>query len=235
METTEQQDVQAETLSGDIRDSFLTIFRDVKDPWAKLPEFDQMTINARVEKLAQDLVRRAVFIALDRGFVHIPVTTGKAVLADGIKIEVSASRIAKNCTILGENPPWPAVLVFADVEDFIGERAPAPVDQDQPGLPIHDADGVIEEATDLTMDQAEELIAGAETLQGMTVRTEHLEAGNRRDALEAAVKAKGGKVYVHPAPNESIRREREKTTAKANKRAGGNRLTIGELPSAPSA
>lgn len=218
METTEQQDVQAETLSGDIRDSFLTIFRDVKDPWAKLPEFDQMSINARVEKLAQDLVRRAVFIALDRGFVHIPVTTGKAVLADGIKIEVSASRIAKNCTILGENPPGPAVLVFADVEDFIGERAPAQVDRDQPGLSLHDEDGVLQSGTDLTLDQAEELIAGADTLKGLTVRTQHLEAGDRRDALEAAVKAKGGKVYVHPAPNESIRREREKTAGRGNRK-----------------
>lgn len=235
METTEQQDVQAETLSGDIRDSFLTIFRDVKDPWAKLPEFDQMTINARVERLAQDLVRRAVFIALDRGFVHIPVTTGKAVLADGIKIEVSASRIAKNCTILGENPPGPAVLVFADVEDFIGERAPAPVDQDQPGLPIVEVDGVERETSDLTIDQAEVLVAGAETFKGLTVRTEHLEAGKRRDALEAAVKAKGGKVYAHSAPNESIRREREKTAARGNKRGDGNRVPQSEMPDAPYA
>ncbi|MBP27869.1 hypothetical protein [Methylobacterium sp.] len=235
METTEQQDVQAETLSGDIRDSFLTIFRDTKDPWAKLPEFDQMAINARVEKLAQDLVRRAVFIALDRGFVHIPVTTGKAVLADGIKIEVSASRIAKNCTILGENPPGPAVLVFADVEDFIGERAPAPVDQDQPGLPIHDEDGVIEEASDLTIDQAEELVAGAETFQGMTVRTGHLPEGERREKLEAAVLAKGGKLYAYPAPNESIRREREKTAGRGSRRAAGNGLPKSEMPAAPHA
>lgn len=218
METTDQQDVQAETLSGDIRDSFLTIFRDVREPWAKLPEQQQRQINEEVDRLARVLVTRAVFIALDRGFVHIPVVTGKAVLADGIKIEVSASRIAKNCTILGENPPGPAVLVFADVQDFIGERAPAPVDQDQPGLPIHDEDGVIEEASDLTIDQAEELVAGAETFQGMTVRTGHLPEGERREKLEAAVIAKGGKVYTYPAPNETTRREREKTAGRGSRK-----------------
>lgn len=218
METTEQQDVQAETLSGDIRDSFLTIFRDVKDPWAKLPEQEQRSLNAQIDQLARDLVRRSVNLVADRGFTHVACSYNKATLADGIKIELTAPRLSTIGAILGERQPGPALLVFCDAQDFIGERAPAQVDKDQPGLPIHDEDGVIEEATDLTMDQAEELIAGAETLAGMTVRTKHLEAGDRRDALEAAVKAKGGKVYAHPAPNESIRREREKTAARSNRK-----------------
>ncbi|MGX9983943.1 hypothetical protein [Methylobacterium fujisawaense] len=207
MEITDQQGVQAETLSGDIRDSFLTIFRDVREPWAKLPEHEQRSLNAQIDQLSRDLVRRAVGLVADRGFVHVACSYNKATLADGIKIELTAPRVSTIGAILGERPPGPAVLVFTDAEDFIGERAPAPVDKDQPGLPIHDEDGVIEDGGSLSMEQAEQLVAGADTFKGTTVHVDHLEPGPRRDALVAAVRAKGGRIVSGGAPVRGSRKK----------------------------
>lgn len=145
MEATNTVELQAETLSGDVRDQFLDIIRGLDEPWTKLSEHQQKRIIQNVEKTSRDVVRGSVDIVAQTGFVHMLVTTGEWTVKDGIKLKVNASGSVEDITKLAEHGGGSAILVFADAAAYFGQRAEAKADKDQPDLPMHDADGVIQE------------------------------------------------------------------------------------------
>lgn len=152
MEATNTVEMQAETLSGDIRDQYLDILRGMDEPWTKLSEHQQKRIIGNVEKLSRDVVRGSVDIVAHTGFVHMLVTTGEWTVKDGIKLKVAASGSVEDITKLAEHGGGSAILVFADAAEYFGQRAEAKADKDQPDLPIHDQDGVIQE-TELELNE----------------------------------------------------------------------------------
>lgn len=152
MEATNTVEMQAETLSGDIRDQYLDVLRGMNEPWTKLSEVQQKRTIANVEKLSRDVIRGSVDIVAHTGFVHMLVTTGEWTVKDGIKLKVAASGSVEDITKLAEHGGGPAILVFADAAEYFGQRAEAKADKDQPDLPIHDQDGVIQE-TELKLNE----------------------------------------------------------------------------------
>jgi hypothetical protein len=130
---------EAETLSGDIRDALLTHVRSIKVPWAMLSEEEQQETIDAISKTAQNAVRQIGAIIARRGFPHVLVGVEKWTVKDGIKLEVTASSLVENIHRLAEHGNSAAILVLTDPSDYIGERAPAVADKDQPDLPIDKA------------------------------------------------------------------------------------------------
>ena len=150
MEATNTVEMQAETLSGDIRDQFLDVLRGLDEPWIKLSEHQQKRAISNIEKLSRDVVRGSVDIVAQTGFVHMLVTTGEWTVKDGIKLKVNASGSVEDITKLAAHGGGSAILVFADAAAYFGARAEAKADKDQPDLPI-DEDGVFQQETELNL------------------------------------------------------------------------------------
>jgi hypothetical protein len=130
---------EAESLSGDIRDALLTHVRTIKVPWAMLAEDEQQAAIDAIEKTAQFAVRQIAALMARRGLPHIIASVGKWTVKDGIKLELEASSLVENITALAEHGNSAAVLVLSEPSMYIGERAPAKADKDQPDLPINKA------------------------------------------------------------------------------------------------
>lgn len=132
---TKDIELAIETLSGDVRDALLTHVRAMEDPWSKLPEAKQQEKIDAVEAMAQDLVRRAVAIVAASGFDTLHITIKDfGVKGGGIKGKFEAPALSGNVLALADHENARAVLVLADPGDYMGERAPAEPDPDEPAL-----------------------------------------------------------------------------------------------------
>lgn len=145
-----------ETLRGDIRDRILDNIARQMPCWTKLSEHEQTVFIKRADAIALDVVRESTRIAAHSGFPHLVVTLGKWAVRDGIKLEVGADGSVDEIMALANHGRPNAVLVLADPSAFFGQRADAVADKDQPDLPIHDEDGVIDEEGDGETSEAEE-------------------------------------------------------------------------------
>lgn len=124
-------------LSGDVRDALLTNLRSLEKPWAKLPEARQREIANALEQTAKHLIRNVVDVVSRRGFDAVPAVMGKfGVDGRSIKGTFEALAAEKALVALADHQGAMVQIVLADAQDFYGERTPAKVDPDQPGLPI---------------------------------------------------------------------------------------------------
>jgi hypothetical protein len=128
---------EADTLSGDIRDALLTHVRSIRVPWAMLAEDEQqMTIDA-IQRTAEHAVRQAVALIAQAGAPHVHCKISKWTVKGGdLKLELSVTSLVGNMIALAEHGSRGAILVLADAADFVGDRAPAKADKDQPDLPM---------------------------------------------------------------------------------------------------
>lgn len=136
MEATEDTGFQAETLRGDVRDKFMDDVVRRMPGWTQMREHEQKGIISTVNSIACFVVRKVAEAVVHRGFTHMLVTTGEWKVKDGIKLQVGASGSVEDITKLAEHGGGSAILVFADVRDFFGQRADAAFDRDEPELPI---------------------------------------------------------------------------------------------------
>lgn len=126
---------EAETLSGDIRDALLTHVRSIKIPWAMLAEDEQQTAIDAIQRTAEHCVRQACAIMMRGGAPSVPVRINQwRVKAGDLKVELSVTSLVDNLIALAEHGSRTAVLVLVDHAEFIGERAPAKADKDQPDM-----------------------------------------------------------------------------------------------------
>lgn len=128
--------LQAETLTGDIRDFLLGHLRDMQKPWPQMSEREQGAKIAACNRAAENLVRGAVAIVAHQGFPHIHVDVGKWTVKEGVKPEVVARATVDNITHLAEHANGTAILVLAEANEFFGQRQDAKPEPDEPELPI---------------------------------------------------------------------------------------------------
>lgn len=139
MESTNELDLQAQTLRGDVRDRYLDLMRSMPKGWTELPEKEQRRIIEQADGYARDVVQTAFVLFAQRGLTKIAVVTGKWAVKEGVKLEVSALSTKENINALAEHGQGSAVLVLADVDWFMGARSePKPL-PDQPDLPMGEA------------------------------------------------------------------------------------------------
>lgn len=132
------EELAAETLSGDLRDVLLTHIRSMETPWSKMSEKAQADKIFAITNAAETTVRRAVSIIAARGNEPIFGRIAKFTVKDEIKAELVASSSVGNIEKVAENIGQPAIIIFANPDSFIGQKAEAEPDKDQPALPIED-------------------------------------------------------------------------------------------------
>lgn len=134
------EELAAETLSGDLRDVMLTHIRSMGDPWSKMSEKAQSDKIYAISNACETMIRRAVAIIAARDIEKVFCRIAKFTVKDGIKAELTAVQTVENIELIAQNLNQPGILVFASPEEFLGQRAAAKADPDQPAL-IEDEDG----------------------------------------------------------------------------------------------
>jgi hypothetical protein len=128
---------EAETLSGDVRDALLTHVRTIKIPWAMLAEDEQQSTIDAIQRTAEHCVRQACAIMMRNGAPSVPAKIAQWRVKGGdLKLELAVTPLVDNMIALAEHGSRTAVLVLVDHSEFMGERAPAKADKDQPDLPM---------------------------------------------------------------------------------------------------
>ncbi len=139
-------EMTAETLSGDLRDVMLTHIRSMETPWSKLSEKAQADKIYAITNATETIVRRAVALIASHGNEPVFGRIAKFTVKDEIKAELVASSSVANIEKVAENIGQPAIIIFANPEQFIGQKSEAKPDKDQPDLPIDDEDGEDDES-----------------------------------------------------------------------------------------
>jgi hypothetical protein len=127
-------EIEAETLTGDVRDVLLTHMRSMEVGWRFLTEQQQRDKIEASERCAEQLVRSAFALVSQADFPHITVEIGAVKLDGGMEIKLKCAGTVANVTRLAEHGRTAAILVLTDPQAFFGERDEAKPDKDQPSL-----------------------------------------------------------------------------------------------------
>lgn len=126
------------TLTGDLRDSLLGLFRDEKNPWHLMSEERQTRLAHIIEEHCEILVRRAISIIAARDFPAVGVALDQvAFKPKGIEAKMTFGIMeAKTRHALVDAQGGRIVIVMADPDFFRGSRGIARVDRQEPELPL---------------------------------------------------------------------------------------------------
>ena len=146
-------DLQLETLSGDVRDAMLSRIRMMKTSWALCTEAEQAEIANGLELAAKNLVRGAVRLLTAHEFPHAVVTLGEVKIggSKGIEAKLTCQNIELNRNVLGDHVGQMVQVVMIDSDSFIGERDGVDIQPDQGdmfGAAPEDGEGDDEEEGD---------------------------------------------------------------------------------------
>ncbi len=132
-------DLDTSTLAGDLRTAVLNQIQQMSMIWSVMPEGEQFQLAHDIDGICRHLVTRAVqLIAAD----------GRRTIRG--KLESAARKSGKHPVIEGklvlpaddefrheffDSVGMPVMIVVADVEEYLGERAAFRPDPDEPSLP----------------------------------------------------------------------------------------------------
>ena len=133
-------DLEISTLSGDLRDAFLTRFRIMQKPWPQMSEVEQRDFSNGIDAACREAVRQAVRIVTNYEYPSVVVTLGEVKIKGekGIEAKITAPNISEYRETLGDHVGSMITCVMVDSADFLGERAEVAITPDQPDLPISD-------------------------------------------------------------------------------------------------
>ncbi len=123
-------EIQAATLSGDVRDQILREFKTLPNVWPKLNEGQQQRLIERAVDIADHLVDAAIDIAASHAFEHFYVKLSNySDNGDNIACKISMkssedAAAAAHRLLMADT----VILVTCDPREFKGERAPAKPD-----------------------------------------------------------------------------------------------------------
>lgn len=126
-------DLQLDTLRGDIRDAMLNRIRHMKTSWGLCTEAEQAEIVNGLELTAGHLVRSVVRQLTAHEFPHAVVTLGEVKIGGtkGIEAKITCPNIEVNRNTLGDHVGEMVQIVMIDSDKFMGERDPADIQPDQ--------------------------------------------------------------------------------------------------------
>ena len=129
----QEDDLQLDTLRGDIRDAMLNRIRHMKTSWSLCTEAEQNEIVNGLELAAKNLVRGVVRQLTAHEFPHAVVTLGEVKIggSKGIEAKITCTNIEVNRNTLGDHVGEMVQIVMIDSDKFMGERDPADVQPDQ--------------------------------------------------------------------------------------------------------
>lgn len=130
-------DLTADTLTGDIRDFILQWIRSMKKPLEQMSEQQQLDVVEAVEKAARELVGGAIQVVAGQGFPRAYVRLGAFTVKDGVEAKIVSERTDRNLLNFNAFAGKGAVLIFADRDEFDGQRGAAKIIKQQ--VDIEDA------------------------------------------------------------------------------------------------
>lgn len=132
----EEDDLQLDTLRGDIRDAMLNRIRHMKTSWALCNEAEQAEIVNGLELAAKNLVRGVVRELTAHEFPHAVVTLGEVKIGGtkGIEAKITCPNIELNRNVLGDHVGEMVQIVMIDSDKFMGQREDADIQPDQPDM-----------------------------------------------------------------------------------------------------
>lgn len=130
--------MEPKLLYGDLRDAILQRLRAMPKPWTTMSSKEQAEMIESVERATEDLIRKVVHLVAAFGRPTIEGQIESLTAKDGIGVKVVISKHAENRLKLLDAVSGKVLLVLADHEGFMGERAPAKPDDDQRALPLRD-------------------------------------------------------------------------------------------------
>lgn len=139
----EESDFDTGTALGDMRDCILDLFKHRPKVWSAMSAGEQQDTVRAVEKLGQQILRKVVLVIAQEESESIQATflgqftvKGEAIEAK-IKIEhVDSDTLLQAYGLAGHK----VVIVSADDKRFSSQRRDAPIDPDQPEIPLTFAD-----------------------------------------------------------------------------------------------
>lgn len=161
---------------GDCRDIMLQVLRTTAD-WSKFSEQQQRDINASVDQAAETIIAKLVRAIAAEGREAVRAKVEQLTVKDGLKLQLSAVHDHDTVVILGDLVGKHVSLVAADPAAHGGERAPATVDPDQPGLPVG-------EPGDSDLVDAADPPAEGEVARGLSIRDGDDSGGDETSADE---------------------------------------------------
>ena len=128
-----EDDLQLDTLRGDIRDAMLNRIRHMKTSWALCNEAEQAEIVNGLELAAKNLVRGVVRQLTAHEFPHAVVTLGEVKIGGtkGIEAKITCPNIELNRNVLGDHVGEMVQIVMIDSDKFMGEKSEAEIQPDQ--------------------------------------------------------------------------------------------------------
>jgi hypothetical protein len=128
-------DLAAETLSGDLRDAVLTMFKDRQKPWEKMSEGEKRDTAYAIEGMTRDLVGRACLILAAGGRLTATAEL-ETFQQKGREIVAKLNLYASPEAVLALNKACGSSvqILFVDAAPFKGERAAVEIEPDQGDL-----------------------------------------------------------------------------------------------------
>lgn len=120
-----------ETLRGDIRDGLLARLKTQPKPWSVMSETEQQTLIDGCDRLADNLVRKAVDMLAANGRDTIQGTLEQYTHKDEIKAVIKIGNHAENTESLREMVGGRVLIVSSDPSQFLGQKDEAKPDPDQ--------------------------------------------------------------------------------------------------------
>ncbi|MBM3606568.1 MAG: hypothetical protein FJX25_18215 [Alphaproteobacteria bacterium] len=129
----QEDDLQLDTLMGDIRDAMLSRIRHMKTSWSLCTEAEQGEIANGLELAAKQLVRGVVRQLTAHEFPHAVVTLGEVKIGGtkGIEAKITCQNIEVNRNTLGDHVGQMVQIVMIDSDKFLGERSSPDIQPDQ--------------------------------------------------------------------------------------------------------
>lgn len=130
--------LNTDTLFGDLRDAILDRLKAMPKPWTVMSETEQRDMIYGVESATTHLIHAAVNLVAANGHPTIKATFESATVKDGLKAVLQLSRHDPMRHELIDTVGKAVVIVVADAEQFMGQKAPAKPDPREPPLPLGD-------------------------------------------------------------------------------------------------
>lgn len=123
-----------ETLRGDLRDALLGRLRTMPKPWTVMSETEQQELIDGCVQMADNLVRKTVDMIASDGRKSITGTLEQYTEKDEIKAVLKFPSHAEHADVLHEMVGGRVLLVGSDPSAYLGEKAEARPDPEQPEI-----------------------------------------------------------------------------------------------------
>lgn len=142
LQIAERAEFEAGTLTGDLRDAMLEMFRNRKKPWDMLSETEQRTIAQGLDNVARLFLRKAVVVVAEQDAPSVHAKLSGFNIKDGaIKGTFTAVGDIESVTRLFALDGHEVILLSADSRPFHGQRRDPDIDPDAPELSFPDGPG----------------------------------------------------------------------------------------------